>query len=498
MNYTPAQFRSLWPEFSVDSWSGWASIEDAVFGNEPEDAGLVRDVTGRDKLPTTPVSEAWIIAGRGAGKSRWCARLAVYFACGRSYKRVPGERIYCAIFAPDRKQAGVTFRYVVGLLHEVPVLERMIVAEQRDHVELDNGVIIEVITATTAAPRGRSYALCVVEEGAFLPQDSSANPDTELLRSVRPALARVPGSLLAVVSSPYARRGELFKTWKRYFGNDDNNILVVQADTRRLNPSFDPREIERAYTDDPASAQAEYGAQFRADVESFVSIEAVEAVTVPGRIELHPTRKLKYVAFMDFAGGSGQDSATLAVAHAEARDGQRVAVLDLIREVKPPFSPEQVCRDFAKDLARYRITEATADRYAADFATEAMRRHGVKLGAADKTKSDLYKELLPALNSGRVELLDVPRLHAQFVGLERRTARGGRDSIDHAPGGHDDLINSAAGALVQAANKPKSTRLTWGTPGWRCGGRVTGRRRLPGEQPGQIVGDPFARHNRFR
>jgi hypothetical protein len=34
------------------------------------------------------------------------------------------------------------------------------------------------------------------------------------------------------------------------------------------------------------------------------------------------------------------------------------------------------------------------------------------------------------------------RLVAQIVGLERRTARGGRDSIDHAPGAHDDVANA--------------------------------------------------------
>jgi hypothetical protein len=37
------------------------------------------------------------------------------------------------------------------------------------------------------------------------------------------------------------------------------------------------------------------------------------------------------------------------------------------------------------------------------------------------------------------------KLVHQLVGLERRTSRGGRDSIDHAPGGHDDLANSVAG-----------------------------------------------------
>jgi hypothetical protein len=38
----------------------------------------------------------------------------------------------------------------------------------------------------------------------------------------------------------------------------------------------------------------------------------------------------------------------------------------------------------------------------------------------------------------------------QVTSLERRTARGGRDSIDHAPGAHDDIANAVAGALVTA------------------------------------------------
>jgi hypothetical protein len=60
--------------------------------------------------------------------------------------------------------------------------------------------------------------------------------------------------------------------------------------------------------------------------------------------------------------------------------------------------------------------------------------------------------MLPLLNAGRAELLDDPRLKQQLLlGLERRTARGGRDSIDHAPRGRDDVINSACGALLLAA-----------------------------------------------
>ena len=84
---------------------------------------------------------------------------------------------------------------------------------------------------------------------------------------------------------------------------------------------------------------------------------------------------------------------------------------------------------------------------------ERLREHGITYDPADKPKSDLYRDLLPAINSRTVDLLDSDRLLNQLVGLERRTARGGRDSIDHAPGGHDDCANAVGGALLLATAK---------------------------------------------
>ena len=40
-----------------------------------------------------------------------------------------------------------------------------------------------------------------------------------------------------------------------------------------------------------------------------------------------------------------------------------------------------------------------------------------------------------------------------LVSLERRTARSGKDSIDHAPGAHDDIANSVAGCLTGIVGK---------------------------------------------
>ena len=137
---------------------------------------------------------------------------------------------------------------------------------------------------------------------------------------------------------------------------------------------------------------------------------------------------------------------TLAIAHLEGE----VAVLDAVREVRPPFSPESVVADFVEVIKSYGLTDVTGDRWGGEFVREQFDKRGIKYHVSERDRSAIYRELLPLLNSRRIELLDHARLSAQLCGLERRTARGGRDSIDHAPNSHDDVINAAAGALVLA------------------------------------------------
>ena len=99
------------------------------------------------------------------------------------------------------------------------------------------------------------------------------------------------------------------------------------------------------------------------------------------------------------------------------------------------------------------IATVRGDRYGGMWPRERFTVHGIGYQPATRAKSDIYLTMLPLINSGRVELLDHPRLTAQLCALERRTARGGGDSVDHAPGAHDDVVNAAAGAIVMAAQR---------------------------------------------
>ena len=189
-----------------------------------------------------------------------------------------------------------------------------------------------------------------------------------------------------------------------------------------------------------------------------------------------------YLAFVDPSGGSN-DSMTLAIGH-RGQDGR--AIVDVVRERRPPFSPEAVVEEFAELLRSYNCTKVTGDRYAGEWPRERFSVHGVRYDPAAKVKSDLYLGLLATVNSGRAEIPPQARLATQLCALERRTSRGGRDSIDHAPGGHDDLANAVAGVANLLAGR---RRGIWAPVGlfrdgeWRDGPGLAAERVVQEEEP---------------
>jgi hypothetical protein len=156
-----------------------------------------------------------------------------------------------------------------------------------------------------------------------------------------------------------------------------------------------------------------------------------------------PERGTAYEAFVDMSGGSSDD-AVLAIAH---RDGEDRAVLDRIlnQGPRPPFDPMLAVDRFVLVLREYGCHRLTGDRYAGETFKAAFEKQNITYDVAAQTRSELYEALEPALNGGRVVLLDDGPLEQQLLAL---VWRGGK--IDHPAGEHDDWANAAAGALVQA------------------------------------------------
>ena len=129
----------------------------------------------------------------------------------------------------ERSQRAPALRvatHVAGLLHAVPLLAGLIVHETQEAIALSTGVTIEIHTASYRAIRGYTVVGAICDELAFWHTEGSANPDTEILNALRPAMATVPGALLVAISSPYARRGELWKAYHAHYGPDEGRVLV--------------------------------------------------------------------------------------------------------------------------------------------------------------------------------------------------------------------------------------------------------------------------------
>jgi hypothetical protein len=358
------------------------------------------------------------------------------------------------VVAADRGQARTILRYIKGLLKTVPMLAQTIDGETQESVNLTNRIVIETHTSSYRAVRGYTVVAALLDEVAFWTTDEAgANPDFEVLNAIRPAMATVPNAMMLCASSPYARRGALWEAYHRNFGQSGGS-LIWQAAMQTMNPTVPASYIANEYEKDAISASAEFGAQFRSDIEGFVSREAIEAVTDMGTLERGPFQARRYVAFVDPSGGSG-DSFTLGIAHKEGD----VGILDCLRETRPPFSPESVVAEYAHILKQYRVRRIQGDRYAGEWPREPFRKLGIVYDASAKPKSDLYRDCLALINSRRVRLLGDRRLLNQITSLERRTARGGRDSIDHPPGAHDDLANAALGCLLLATEKQRNARI---------------------------------------
>jgi hypothetical protein len=167
----------------------------------------------------------------------------------------------------------------------------------------------------------------------------------------------------------------------------------------------------------------------------------------------------------------------LCIAH---REGERV-IADVIRGQRPPFDPASVAKEYAKLVREYHRATVVGDSYAPGWVGGAFRDAGVQYQASPKNRSELYLESLPLFTRGLVSIPDHKQLIRELRLLERRTARSGKDSVDHGVSGSDDYANALAGALFLARRQSDDVAAI----GWIGS---AGPRTYLGDHPGYGLG----------
>ena len=450
-----------------DSWASWRLLLIAAAGEEltPEERETFKILTGgREYKPGVMVDTILVVAGRRSGKSRAMAVLCVYLACLCDWSDVLslGERGLALFLAPSERQAANVFRYAAAVIDASPALAELVTGRTQETLTLSCQTDLEVQPASWRRSRGGTAIAIVLDESAFFhSSDDSANSDAEIVVALKPSLATTGGPML-LTSSPSTMEGIVYRMHKRHYGSQgDPRVLVVQADTRSLNPKLSQAVIDRAYEDDATAADAEFGGAFRQLSTAFLERSVVEKAVdqVDARLVLPG---VSYLAFADPAGGTGRDSFTLAIGHKHLDQGREIAVLDVLLEYRPPFDPDEVVKLAAENLKQWGIGDVVADAYAAGWPISAFAKHGIGLSHASLSKSEIYVNVVPLFTAGRVRLLNHQRMVDQLCGLKRKVGQGGREIVDHPRNAHDDLANAVCGVLWRLSpGGPVSSAENW-------------------------------------
>jgi hypothetical protein len=433
----------------IDSWENWFVIFDAIDGVKLEGPQLevYRQLTGAAEQGVEKVRELWIKAGRRSGKSRVVAFQGIYRAIFLDPKANfrPGERPYTFIICPDRQQGQIIMGYMRELLSLSPMMENLVARQFKESIELKNGRVVAIKTASWRTSRGYSGDTGISDETNFLRYEvDSVTRDKEIYRAVIPMLSTSPDSLFFACSSPGPEQGLMAEKFAKHWGKP-GRVLCISAPTLFLNPTFDKAEVDQAYIDDPEAARSEYGAEWRSGTLSLIDPERLKTVINSGVVELSPRAGVQYWGFLDSSAGKS-DSFSCGIS---SRGDNGDIILDVCREWVPPFRPMDVCRGVAELLKTYHISSVLADAFSGEWLRQGMADFGIQVEKAPMTKSGYYLGLLPIINNGTCRILDQGKLINQLLNLERRVRSGALDHVD-VFAGHDDLANVCAGALVEA------------------------------------------------
>jgi hypothetical protein len=191
------------------TWANWFVVLKCMFGlplNDDEIATF-RKHTGRTTPATGGYFDLSLVVGRRGGKSLILALIAAFLACFFDWREflTDGERGTIMIIAADRRQAATIFKYLREML-DIPLLRGVIDRETNELLELNNSITIEIQTASFRTVRGRTVVAALCDELSFWRTDEgTANPDTEIIAALKPAMATIPGARLLKASSPYAQ-----------------------------------------------------------------------------------------------------------------------------------------------------------------------------------------------------------------------------------------------------------------------------------------------------
>jgi len=426
------------------SWSVWKAVLKSIHGEELEPAELMlwREVTGRKHPRAEGYARTFWGLGRSSGKTTAAAIEMAY----ETVRHARGKRADVVGVAQDSRRSAALLEVVKDLLELSPFAGEI---HKANETELRVGRSrVLALPSAAASLRGYHGPVVVLDEVTVLRGAEGRYNDRELLRSAVPAVRPFGGRVFAL-GTPLGESGLMWDMQGAHKGRD-TGVLFVFGPTWRFNGSITEADA-RGDAGEDLDLLAEYEGRFRSNLRALLDEDTIAALAGE-YTSLPPREGESYVGFVDMS-GTRSDSAALGIAHAEAREGRRRAVVDLLDEVPAPFNAEAAVERFAAFMKAYHITTVAGDLYGGDLYAQSFGRAGLRFESAPLDKSGLFVSFAVSARSGQVVTPNSEVLLRQLRWLEEKITPT-KMIVRHA-GPHDDVANACAGAvhlaLLQAA-----------------------------------------------
>lgn len=400
--------------------------------------------------------------GRGSGKTTLCSAFSVYtcvtFDCSVAG---PGSTPYVIVVAPDRPTAELSIRMSREMIRSNPALERLVVTDQTQLIQLrrpDGRIVrIESFAATRggSSMRGRDVMAFLMDEAEFFTSNGSegrdyAVNDKDIFSALTPRLMK--GARGMLISTPWPVETLMGTMFDENWGKCKTGVaikaptLLVRGDDPAIREM-----VEQEMTRDPDNARRELfcevdgisGGEFFDPHALTVSLEETQSWPLAYNV------KWPVAVACDL--GFTRDSSAIAVVQFDGKHYRTVHLEEMLPKPGKPLKPSEVIGKFSQIAKRYGSSGVVADSYYREALKEQLADANLVVWAAPEGssgKSEVFQRTRSVLHEGFCKIPDVKegrRLIQQAKMVVSKPSPGGTVSI-RVPRkigmGHGDLVSA--------------------------------------------------------
>jgi hypothetical protein len=446
---------------------------------------------GVERVPADAKRYIVLRLGRGSGKTTMCSAYSIYEAVTHDISRCgPGDVPYVIIVAPDKETAKLSIRMAREMVRGQPALERLIVSDTDQMIQLrrpDGRMVrIEAFAASRggSAMRGRTIIAFLMDEAEFFMsnadggRDYSVN-DHDIWRALKPRL--LPNGRGMLVSTPWPVETLMGSLFEENWGHP-KTAVAVKAPTLLVRGD-DPdvaAMVQDELAKDPENARRELFCELDGvSGGEFFDINALQ--TSLDTVYEYPQAfnpRWPVAVGVDF--GFTRDSSAIAVVQYDGEHYRTVFVDEMKPQPGKPLKPSQVVKKFAEIAKRYGSSYVISDGYYREAIKESLAECGLGLVDAPtgaSGKAEVFQRTRAVLNEGHCKIPDVTigrRMIQQAKLVSSKATPGGTVSI-RVPRklglGHGDIVSAWVLAVHKLAySQVREERIVHepGTPEWNA------------------------------